>query len=131
MLDDLAPLLDAPEPEALRAMVEAQGARAKLFVTARLLRLRRERPALFEGDYRALEPEGEGADGWLAFARQTGSDALVALVPRAAAQPASLPLPDDLAGTGWTEWLTGVPVSAGPALEPSALPLPWAVLVRA
>ncbi|MDX1419922.1 MAG: malto-oligosyltrehalose synthase [Rubricoccaceae bacterium] len=134
MLDGLAPLLDAPEAAAVRAMVEGQDRRLKLYVTARLLRLRRERPALFEGDYRALEPEGEGADGWLAFAREAEGEALVVLVPRfpaGAPQDVAVPLPDALASEGWTEWLTGTEVASVDRLDAGALPLPWAVLVRA
>jgi len=132
MLDDLAPLLDAPEAEAVRGLIEGRERNAKPYVTARLLRLRRERPALFEGDYRALEPEG--TDAWLAFARETEGDALVVLAPRfPAREPAgvAVPLPETLAGHGWTEWLTGAVVAATERLDPRTLPLPWAVLVRA
>ncbi|HLT48130.1 MAG TPA: hypothetical protein VK002_12930, partial [Rubricoccaceae bacterium] len=123
---------DAPEAEAVRGLIEGRERNAKPYVTARLLRLRRERPALFEGDYRALEPEG--TDAWLAFARETEGDALVVLAPRfPAREPAgvAVPLPETLAGHGWTEWLTGAVVAATERLDPRTLPLPWAVLVRA
>jgi (1->4)-alpha-D-glucan 1-alpha-D-glucosylmutase len=137
MLDELENLLDAPEHKAVGRLIEEQDVRAKLYVTARLLRLRRARPALFEdGGYRALELAGEGADGWLAFAREAEGDAVVVLVPRyparmADSRAATLPLPEDLAGNGWTEWLSGATV---PATARHDLPLaasPWAVLVRA
>ncbi|HYG68833.1 MAG TPA: DUF3459 domain-containing protein, partial [Anaeromyxobacteraceae bacterium] len=133
MLDELASLLDAPEAEAVRQMIEARERRAKPFVTARLLKLRRERPALFEGDYRALEPEGEGSDAWLAYAREAEGGALIVLVPRFPAREpagAAVPLPEELSGSGWTEWLTGAEVAATDRLDPHALPLPWAVLAR-
>jgi (1->4)-alpha-D-glucan 1-alpha-D-glucosylmutase len=135
LLDDLAAPLAEPSPEALRGWVEGQDERAKFYVTARLLRLRQERPALFAGDYRALEPEGTGAEAWVAYAREAEGDALVVLASRYPAladgdRQASVPLPDDLAAHPWMDWLTGAPVEAAGSLGTDALPLPWAVLVR-
>lgn len=134
MLDDLGGLLAVPEAEAVRGMIDAREARAKLYLTARLLRLRQERPALFEGEYRPLEPEG--SDGWVAFTREAGEDVLVVLVPRYPARwheahAASVLLPEALADAAWTDWLTGAEIAATDALDPLGLPLPWAVLVRA
>jgi (1->4)-alpha-D-glucan 1-alpha-D-glucosylmutase len=61
-----------------------QDGREKLFVTARLLRLRREYPELFaSGDYQPLEvSEGGNADRLCAFARQHLGMALAVAVPR-------------------------------------------------
>ena len=58
--------------------------REKMFVTARLLTLRREQPELFEsGDYQPLDiGDGRNADRLGAFARRHGETALVAAVPR-------------------------------------------------
>jgi (1->4)-alpha-D-glucan 1-alpha-D-glucosylmutase len=57
--------------------------RVKMFLTARCLRLRRERPALFQrGDYVPLAAEGPRADSLAAFARRFQGEWLVAAVPR-------------------------------------------------
>jgi (1->4)-alpha-D-glucan 1-alpha-D-glucosylmutase len=58
--------------------------REKLFVTARLLALRREYPDLFAaGDYQPLEiGEGRNADRLCAFARRHVTGTLIAAVPR-------------------------------------------------
>jgi len=134
MLDELSGPLAEPSADALRGWVEAQDEQAKFYVTARLLRLRRERPALFAGDYRALDLAGDGADAWVAYARQAEGDALVVLASRYPslrdpARNAILRLPKSLASGSWTEWLTGEGVDASGPLATEALPLPWAVLV--
>ncbi len=137
LLDALAPLLEQPDAGALRRMIGEQDERAKLYITARLLRLRRAHEALFlEGDYQALEVEGTGADGWLAFARAHEDDALVVAVRRfpgsgADDREATLRLPDALAGHTWTDALSGQTLTPGATLETTVLPLPWAVLVNA
>ena len=61
-----------------------QDGREKLFATARLLGLRRARPALFaEGDYQPLEiGEGRNSDRVCAFSRRRGDDVLAVAVPR-------------------------------------------------
>jgi (1->4)-alpha-D-glucan 1-alpha-D-glucosylmutase len=61
-----------------------QDGREKLFVTARLLGLRRARPALFaDGDYQPLEiGDGRNSDHLCAFARRNGEDVLAVAVPR-------------------------------------------------
>jgi (1->4)-alpha-D-glucan 1-alpha-D-glucosylmutase len=70
------------EPAALSA--DWQDGREKLFVASRLLRLRREYPALFaEGDYQPLGGEGGRANDRLcAFARSHDDMTLVVAVPR-------------------------------------------------
>ena len=61
-----------------------QDGREKLFVTARLLALRRSHAALFTaGDYRPLEiSDGRNSDRLCGFARQYGCEVLVVAVPR-------------------------------------------------
>ena len=55
----------------------------KLYLTWKALGLRRERPELFEnGDYIVLEAEGEKADQVVAFARRSGDEAAITVVPR-------------------------------------------------
>ncbi|ORM72728.1 malto-oligosyltrehalose synthase [Pantoea wallisii] len=57
--------------------------RLKQQIVARLLHLRRDRPALFRfGDYQPLSVAGEHADKVIAFARQDSESALLIIVPR-------------------------------------------------
>ena len=124
-LDRLAGLLDHPAPDAVRDVLA--GPDAKPYVTARLLRLRRERPGAFAGPYRPARVDG---DGVLAFERGSASDPVAVVVPRTPAAPPAAAVA--LGGAAWTEWLTGAPVEAeGGVLQTDALPTPWAVLVRA
>ena len=142
LLDEFDGLLDAPEADAIRGLIDEQDERVKLYLTARLLRLRHAAPDLFDGGYRALEVEGDGSEYWIAFARETdggeadADDALVVLVPRfpatfADAAPATVPLPNEWSRWRWTDWLTGTEVGPTEALDAGATPLPWAVLRRA
>jgi (1->4)-alpha-D-glucan 1-alpha-D-glucosylmutase len=90
--------------------------REKLFVTQRLLALRRAYPELFaEGDYRPLECEGEKSGHLCAFARRHGDRAVVVAVPRLLYHlyrdtgapdwgTTEIALPP---ATGWEDWLTG------------------------
>lgn len=74
-----------------------------------LLGLRREQPDLFNnGEYRPLEPTGEGAGNMIAFARTSGEQALIVVAPRLA-----------------FERLQGGPsLGLGRALPQSTIPLP-------
>jgi len=81
--------VDYPRLEAMLARIDDDSADApqdvcpKLFVTRRLLGLRRAREALFrDGDYLALATEGEHAQRLCAYARRLGGDWLVVVVPR-------------------------------------------------
>lgn len=136
LLDELQPALDVPDAEWLRTMHEQHAPQLKFYVMARLLRLRNRHPALMtDGEYVALEPEGDAADHWLAFARTRNDAAVVTAVPRFPASfdasvPAALPLPDALARGAWTEWLTGTSLEATDEMALGSTPLPWAVLVR-
>jgi (1->4)-alpha-D-glucan 1-alpha-D-glucosylmutase len=56
--------------------------RIKLFVTARALRLRRERPDLFTGGYVPLEVTGARAGHLFCFARVAEASAAIVAVPR-------------------------------------------------
>jgi (1->4)-alpha-D-glucan 1-alpha-D-glucosylmutase len=139
LLEELEPLLDAPDPAVLRAWIAARDPRAKLFVMVRLLRFRQAHPRLFEGGYWPLEAEGAAAEHVLAYAREAGGERLLVAVPRFPAvlersgawERLSLPLGERLAGGGWTDVLTGAPVPAEDCLEVGWLPLPWAVLYSA
>ncbi len=56
---------------------------AKLFLTWRLLQLRRAEPALFrDGDYRPLQVGGAAAEHLVAYARCTGASVVVVIVAR-------------------------------------------------
>ncbi|HET6569482.1 MAG TPA: malto-oligosyltrehalose synthase [Rhodothermales bacterium] len=137
LLEGLNTILENPEPEHIRNLVSSRDPQTKLYLTARLLRLRNEHLELFDnGSYRPLDVEGEGAGHWIAYAREYGSDALLVLAPRFPSTfpehgCASILLPDELAGRGkWTEALTGAEVEPADRIETSTLPLPWAVLLH-
>ena len=73
--------LDGMQPRDLAA--DWQDGREKLFVTHRLLALRRAHPRLFaEGDYRPVEVAGERSSHLCALARSHDGMSLVAAVPR-------------------------------------------------
>ena len=135
VLDELTPLLDAPEAEPLREMAAACAPNMKFYVLAQLLRLRNTYPTLVaSAEYIALEPNEEGAAHWIAFARQHDDAALITAAPRFPASfdpsvPATLSLPDELTDRTWTEWLTGTSVSLDDTWALGTTPLPWAVLV--
>lgn len=57
--------------------------RAKLYVTWRVLEVRRRHEGLFrEGEYLALTPAGQFSDHLCAFARRLGDEAVVVIAPR-------------------------------------------------
>jgi (1->4)-alpha-D-glucan 1-alpha-D-glucosylmutase len=76
--------------------------RIKLYLTASLLRFRREQPATFaSGVYEPLEPTGEQADHLVAFARRHENRCVTTVVPRLVAalgDTAGLPLGTDFWG---------------------------------
>lgn len=133
-LEALQPLLDAPQKAPWEDWIDQADPTAKLYVLACLLRLRHRHPALFEGAYVPLMPEGPHAEHVLAFARTAEEAALVAVVSRfPASRPsaveARLDLPEGLRNRRWTEALTGHTLAARRRLPVAELPLPWAVLV--
>lgn len=136
LLEDLEPLLDAPDPQRIREMVDGLDERAKLFVMVRLLRFRQAHPNVFAGAYAALEPEGPARQHLVAYAREADGDSLVIVVPRFPAvldgtgrwQETEIPLGERFADRTWTDAITGVPVRAGERLSVTDLPLRWAVL---
>src|SRR5205085_12076059 len=85
LLDELAA---AGEGAGLAARLRELGrtptdGRLKLWVTWRLLQLRRERTALYrDGGYTALQAEGSRAEHVVAFARGSGPDAAITLAGR-------------------------------------------------
>ena len=132
-LDDLAPLLDDPDAEAVQSLFESPDPRAYLYLTARLLRWRRDHPDLVAAEgYVDLAPESESAEDWLAFGRFTGTEddpgaALLTVVARypltrTPDAPATLPLPDTLADRTWTDVVTGTPLDPDDTLDVQSLP---------
>jgi (1->4)-alpha-D-glucan 1-alpha-D-glucosylmutase len=83
MLDEIAAPGDG-HLEAIRAIFRApEDGRAKLYVTWRLLQLRREREALFlEAGYAPVRASGSRSRHVVAFARRQGRSAVVTVVPR-------------------------------------------------
>jgi (1->4)-alpha-D-glucan 1-alpha-D-glucosylmutase len=113
----LADIAATPAAEVVRHWAQHwQDGREKLFVTQRLLALRRAYPALFaEGDYQPLECDGERSGHLCAFARRHGDCAVVVAVPRLVYHlyrdggtpdwgRTEIALPS---ATGWADWLTG------------------------
>ena len=92
LLETFAALPDAPDAATLASIFTARDGRAKLFVMARLLRLRGSREALFaEGGYTALRTSGERARHAVAFARRHGKEAVITVAPRLLAGIATVP----------------------------------------
>ncbi|MDQ6625423.1 MAG: malto-oligosyltrehalose synthase, partial [Verrucomicrobiota bacterium] len=114
--DMLASLTNAPPDELLHAWPDG---RIKMFVTHRLLRFRRDHPALFlHGSYTPLSLTGAFADSCIAFAREHGDEWLVVLAPRLSSrvgfpatgdrwQDTALELPAGAAHGGATDLFTG------------------------
>lgn len=102
--------------------------RVKLFLTWRLLQLRRQSPELFlDASYEAVETEGTFAAHVIAFQRLTGGQRLLAVVPRLVARLVAPPtgwpvgsiwrdthviLPDGAAGVRWHDVIADRPVEA-------------------
>jgi (1->4)-alpha-D-glucan 1-alpha-D-glucosylmutase len=79
----------------------------KLALTQRLLRFRRDHPALFrEGSYTPMEVTGKFAAHAVGFIRESGSDRLLVLVPRLTAR---LPWPP--LGSAWDDQDARLPAS--------------------
>ncbi len=103
----------------------------KLRVTATALRVRRERPATFEGDYQPLAADGTAADHLLAYRRGDDVIALATRLPVGLARGGGwgdtrLTLPD---GT-WTNRLTDRAHSGAVRIDEMLATLPVALLVR-
>ena len=148
LLADLADLIEHPEPGRVASLLAERSEAAKLFLIARLLRVRREHPVPFAGSYRPLDAEGDAATHLVAFARgpaDTGAPpdeaglrellVMVARFPTALARDGGwrgtrLPLPEALQGGSWRDLLTGVEVATDGAVLPADLPLAVAVLGR-
>lgn len=134
LLDEMQGLIDRPVVDPIRGMIESRDETAKFYLTARLLRVRREHDELFDkGTYRDLELQGPDTKHWLGFAREHEGSALIAIVPRLPASwadqhDARLLLDEALAEREWTEVLTGTAVRACSDIDLNALPIPWAVL---
>ncbi|MDQ3460569.1 MAG: malto-oligosyltrehalose synthase [Deinococcota bacterium] len=144
LLDGFEGLLQRPDADAVRAMLEAGQEGLKLYLTARLLRFRSEHPSLFGESYQAdgyqpLEAEGEEAEHVIAYLRAGEAGAMLVVVTRFPAElerrggftDTRLPLPEGYRGRDWQELLSGQTLPLEAALELSRLPLPWAVLYSA
>ncbi len=133
LLGDLRPLIENPEPATVEAILRAHEPQAKFYVMARLLKLRRDRPALFSGDYQPLTSVSSSDQTWLAFARRGEDDAIAVFVPRATGlrdqSDSGIELPAALSRRPMVEWLTGSRLGGSAAIDPANLPLPWALLV--
>jgi (1->4)-alpha-D-glucan 1-alpha-D-glucosylmutase len=108
---------DGPRESLLRRLLETiEDGRAKLFVTWKLLSLRRRHPEVFaDGGYQALSVTGARADHICAFARSHERGAFVVVAPR---------LYGGLPGAGLTQPL-GCAVWSDTAVQLDAPDKPW------
>ncbi|MDU2940634.1 MAG: malto-oligosyltrehalose synthase [Enterobacteriaceae bacterium] len=118
---DLERLLAEDEPFAAPTEESWRSGQLKQHVTARLLHLRQEKPALFrEGAYLPLEATGIREENVLAFARTDDNDALIVIAPRLAFDEhhdslvhharwadTAITLPERLTGQRWRNLLSG------------------------
>jgi (1->4)-alpha-D-glucan 1-alpha-D-glucosylmutase len=94
--------LDTAQLPALAA--EPHDGRAKLWITWRMLALRRERPALFrDGDYAALDVTGAHAEHVVAFARRHEGTTLVVIAGRLFARLLGEPGQTPLGNAVWAD----------------------------
>jgi (1->4)-alpha-D-glucan 1-alpha-D-glucosylmutase len=83
MLSALERMAEPPGPGLADMLANLQDGRAKLYVTWRLLQLRREREALFrDGGYTPVRAAGERSRHLIAFARRHGGQAVITVAPR-------------------------------------------------
>lgn len=111
------------------AAIDPTDNRVKLFVTARLLRMRRDHGDLFSrGGYRSLAVTGRRARHVIAFAREFGWQAAIIVAPRLTAGRASMPaaewwadtsvtLPAELRGRCWKSQIIPVDLTAAESIE--------------
>ena len=135
LIDRLEPLIAEPDAEALQSWIEAQDPQAKMYLTTRLLRIRREYPELFAGEYRDLTAEGDGSEHVVAYTREGGGAALLAFVTRFPKSAEStdlsavkLELPEPLQERAWLELFSGREFTQD-SFSPTDFPLPFAVLL--
>lgn len=133
MLAEMKKLIAKPAEQAVLEMFEQRDPRAKLYMIARLLRIRNQLPDVFLGEYRQLEATGEGNEYWITFSRECEATTIVVVVARFPATlqknlAATIPLPEELANTRWIDLLTGRELPPTSEINPTTLPLPWAVL---
>ena len=102
--------LSAPGLTPRELLATPDDGRAKLFLTWKVLQLRRAQPLLFErGEYRRLSARGERAHHLCAFARRCAPHSLIVIAPRLYRRllddPARLPLGPQL----WEDTLIELP----------------------
>lgn len=135
LIDEVEHLVHTPDADALRNLMDEQDAKLKLFLTTKLLRLRREHPRLAAGEYRDLEPSGAGCESLLAYVREGGGEALITLVtrfPKRAEETdlssVRVELPESLKGRTWLELLSGQRYTQD-SFTLEEVPLPYALLL--
>ena len=135
MIDALEPLIQNPDAEVFRGWIKSQDPQAKMYLTTHLLRVRRDHPELFAGEYRDLNVSGEGCEQLIAYAREGGGEALLTFVTRypkhaetADLSAVTVELPEALQGRAWLELLSGERFMQD-TFTLDELPLPFAVLI--
>ncbi len=137
LIDKLEPLLENPDADIFRGWLNEQDPQAKMYLTTRLLRLRREHPELFAGEYRDLSVSGEGCEQLIAYVREGGGDAFLTLVtrfPKTAEETnlsaVTVEVPEALQGRAWLELLSGKRLTQD-TFTLADFSLPFAVLLAA
>ena len=135
LIDGLEPLIAEPDAETFRGWLEGQDPQVKLYLSTHLLRVRREHPELFAGEYRDLSASGSGCEHLVAYAREGGGEALLTFVTRFPKRSAetdlsavTVELPEPLRGRSWLELLSGQRFTQD-TFSLGELPLPFAVLL--
>jgi len=131
-LGELQSMLSHPSASAVQELIDQRDERAKMYITAALLKLRRDLPDLFAGDYIPCETAEDGP--WIAFQRRYQDQWLLVAVPRHFGswenRPSeAVPLAEESAGCMWIDGLTGSTYSVGTELRTDILDLRWGVLI--
>ncbi len=133
LLKEMKDLVAQPDEKYLHRLITEGDARAKLYLTARMLHYRKHHPQVFEGSYRALETDEEGTCHWVTYSREHEGEALLVAVPRFPGtwdqhREVRIALPPELQGRQWMDVFTGRPYRFDRFVETGALSTPWSVL---
>jgi (1->4)-alpha-D-glucan 1-alpha-D-glucosylmutase len=139
MLDEIEREYTSDAEGSIRAWLDSwRDGRIKLWLTWRLLKLRRDHAQVFEGGYEPLELTGPDSDRVIAFARSSAEQSLLMVAARFPAARAADPawrqakIRNDGNPAGWRDALTGASLGSNAELNAGVLlaRLPVAVLMR-
>jgi (1->4)-alpha-D-glucan 1-alpha-D-glucosylmutase len=131
-LDTIDDALSDRTESPIRGWIDDDDGRAKFYVLARLLKLRRSAEDAFMGRYVECDIEGNDADRWLGFVREGETSRVVIAIRRHFSRPATdarLELPEPLRGSNLYDVLTGETVAVDGAIDLGSRSLPWMVAI--